>query len=95
MDETNDVANVLMVAQSANSGRVELARFPDGTWTIREDGPTVGVWGAAEQAQCFRVFRMLTGFGEVARRAAEAVVGAAHSAPAMTMTSYGRQTSRA
>src|SRR3954467_4824661 len=83
MDESKDVRKVVMVGQSANRGRVELARFPDGTWTVRADGPTVGVWGASEQAACFRVFRMLAGLDEAARRNAKAVVVRSHNAPAV------------
>ena len=50
-----------MVGHIAAHGCVELARFPDGRWTIRRNGPTVGVWAPDDQAECLRVFAHLIG----------------------------------
>jgi hypothetical protein len=61
LHEVKGIARTMMVGQSKAHGRVELARFPDGSWTIRKDGPTVGIWEPHEQAECLRVFGMLTG----------------------------------
>jgi hypothetical protein len=61
LHEMKGVATTVMVGHSATRGRVELARFADGSWAIRQGGPTIGVWEPEEWAECFRVFGMLAG----------------------------------
>jgi hypothetical protein len=61
MDEMKGTARTMLVGHSTKQGRVELARFPDGSWTIRKNGPTIGVWEPDEEAECFRVFALLAG----------------------------------
>ena len=61
MHEMKGVAKTMIVGQSPRNGRVELARFPDGSWAIRKNGPTIGVWEPHEESECFRVFAMLAG----------------------------------
>jgi hypothetical protein len=61
VDPTQKTARTMMVGHVAALGRVELARFPDGRWTIRRNGPTLGVWPPGQQAECLRVFASLIG----------------------------------
>jgi hypothetical protein len=61
MYEMKGTARTMLVGQSPRNGRVELARFPDGSWAIRKNGPTIGVWEPHEESECFRVFAMLAG----------------------------------
>jgi hypothetical protein len=49
------------IGRSPTRGRVELARFGDGSWAIRQDGRAIGVWEPGERAECIRVFNMLAG----------------------------------
>lgn len=61
-DPAPNPARTMIVGHVAAHGRVELARFPDGRWTIRRrNGPTVGVWPPGQRAQCLRVFASLIG----------------------------------
>jgi hypothetical protein len=59
-------ARTMIVGQSPRNGRVELAQFPDGSWAIRKNGPTIGVWEPHEESECFRVFAMLAGVDDPA-----------------------------
>jgi hypothetical protein len=63
LHEMKGVATTVMVGHSATRGWVELARFADGSWAIRQGGPTttIGVWEPEERVECFRVFGMLAG----------------------------------
>ncbi len=65
MDEMKGVARTMMIAQSPAHGRVELACYLDGSWAIRKDGPTIGVWEPHEEAECFRVFGLLAGLDDL------------------------------
>ena len=61
MNPTPGHARTMMVGHTAARGRFELARFPDGRWTIRGNGPTLGIWSPDDQAECLRVFATLIG----------------------------------
>ena len=61
MHHMKGVAKTMIVGQTPHNDRVELARFPDGSWAIRKNGPTIGVWEPHEESECFRVFAMLAG----------------------------------
>jgi hypothetical protein len=61
LHEMKGLAKTVMVGHSPTRGRVELARFADGSWAIRQGGPTIGVWEPEEWLECFRVFGMLAG----------------------------------
>jgi hypothetical protein len=61
MHQMKGLAKTMIVGQTPHNDRVELAQFPDGSWAIRKNGPTIGVWEPHEESECFRVFAMLAG----------------------------------
>ena len=80
MHEMKGIAKTMLVGHSPGHGRVELARFPDGSWAIRKNGPTIGVWGPHEEAECFRVFALLAGVDHPASLDRDVVVLLRHNA---------------
>jgi hypothetical protein len=73
MYEMKGVAETVMVGHSAARGRVELARYADGSWAIRKSGAMIGVWERDERGECLRVFNMLVGVGVRGERRASEV----------------------
>ena len=71
MYEMKGVGETVMVGESAGRGRVELARFADGSWAIRKLGIMIGVWERHERAECLRVFNMIAGVGGTRGRRVE------------------------
>lgn len=68
MYEMKGVGETIVVGELAARGRIELARFADGSWAIRKGETTIGVWERHERGECFRVFNMLAGVGARGRR---------------------------
>ena len=74
MDEMKGIAKTMMIGQSATNGRVELARYADGSWAIRKNGPTIGVWEPHEEDECFRVFGLLAGLDDLPESGRDLVI---------------------
>jgi hypothetical protein len=63
MYEMKGVGETVMVGELAARGRIELVRFADGSWAIRQGETMMGVWERHERGECLRVFNMLAGVG--------------------------------
>jgi hypothetical protein len=64
VDGIKGVGRTTISCYTKHGAVVELITFPDGSWGVRKNGVTVGLWEPGEQEEGFRVFAMLTDFGD-------------------------------
>ncbi len=73
MEQFKGVGKTAISCQTDQHDRIDLIRFPDGSWSVRKNENSVGVWEPHEQEECFYVFSMLAGLRD-AREAGSKVV---------------------
>jgi hypothetical protein len=61
MDKFKGIGKTAITCQTDQSDRIELIRYLDGSWGVRKNTKTVGVWEPHEEDECFCVFSMLAG----------------------------------
>jgi hypothetical protein len=61
MDKFKGIGKTAMTCQTDHLDRIELVRYLDGSWGVRKNTQTVGVWEPHEEEECFCVFSMLAG----------------------------------
>jgi hypothetical protein len=55
------IGKTAITCETDHFDRIELIRYLDGSWGVRKNAQTVGVWEPHEEDECFCVFSMLAG----------------------------------
>ncbi|MDB5322024.1 MAG: hypothetical protein JWN40_3655 [Phycisphaerales bacterium] len=73
MEQFKGIGKTAISCQTDQQDNIELIRFADGSWGVRKNAETVGVWEPHEEQECFCVFSMLAGLHE-ARQAGSTII---------------------
>ena len=61
MEQFKGIGKTAITCHTDHFDRIELIRYLDGSWGVRKNAQTVGVWEPHEEEECFCVFSMLAG----------------------------------